>query len=132
MSRIRSKDTKPELAVRRAVASLGHKYRLHVKGLPGAPDMANKRQKWAIFVHGCFWHSHKGCKFSSNPKSNRLYWIPKLERTQLRDHDNRRKLDDEDFSTLVIWECETADSTKLKRLIVDFFDTVQKVEKTRF
>jgi len=80
MSRIRSKNTKPEIAVRKMLNQRGIRYRLHARDLPGKPDLSNKEKKFAIFVNGCFWHQHKGCKRASIPKSNTEYWIPKLKK----------------------------------------------------
>ena len=85
MSRIRSRDTKPEILTRAAVHALGIRFRKHVTDLPGNPDLANKRRRWAIFVRGCFWHSHDGCKLASDPKSNRKYWVEKLKGNRERD-----------------------------------------------
>ena len=85
MSRIRSSGTAPERVVRQLLSRAGIRYRLNVRDLPGKPDFANKTRKFAIFVHGCFWHSHENCALASDPKSNRSYWQPKLERTKARD-----------------------------------------------
>src|SRR6267154_5962097 len=85
MSRIRSRDTQPELLTRAALHALGVRFRNHALDLPGRPDIVNRKKKWAIFVHGCFWHSHEACKLASNPKSNSGYWTEKLQRNQARD-----------------------------------------------
>ena len=106
MSRIRSKNTKPELIVRKVLHNSGIRYRLHVGDLAGKPDLSNKSRKFAIFVNGCFWHQHKGCKRASIPKSNTDYWIPKLEKNVNRFKENLDKLNTVGFSTAVIWECE--------------------------
>ena len=108
MSHIRAKGMKPEILVRRLAHSMGYRYRLHRKDLPGKPDLANKKAKWAIFVHGCFWHQHAdpGCKIARRPKSNREYWLPKLERNVTRDAEHQVQLRALGWDVLVIWECE--------------------------
>ena len=80
MSRIRSKNTKPEITVRKMLHQRGIHYRLHAKDLPGKPDLSNKKKKFAVFVDGCFWHHHKNCKSGKWPKSNRDYWLPKINK----------------------------------------------------
>jgi DNA mismatch endonuclease, patch repair protein len=121
MARIRSRDTKPEILTRAAVHALGMRFRKHVASLPGNPDLANKRRKWAIFVHGCFWHSHHGCKLASDPKSNREYWIEKLNRNRMRDANKIAALRANGFDMLVVWECEVRDGAKLQRALGKFF-----------
>jgi len=106
MSRIRSKDTQPEMIVRKMLHNNGIRYRLHARDLPGKPDLSNKSKKFAIFVNGCFWHQHKGCKRASIPKSNTDYWIPKLEKNVNRLRENLETLDTMGYRTAVIWECE--------------------------
>lgn len=106
MSRITGKNTKPEIAVRKALSSLGIKYRLHNSKLKGKPDLSNRERKFAIFVNGCFWHQHKGCKRNSTPKSNIEYWLPKLERNIVKQKEDVYKLHKEGWKTLIIWECE--------------------------
>ena len=117
MSRIGSKNTKPELAVRKMLHNSGIRYRLHAKDLPGKPDLSNKSKKFAIFVNGCFWHQHKGCKRANIPKSNTDYWIPKLEKNVNRFKDNLNKLKNMGYKTAVIWECEVKDSKSNKSII---------------
>ena len=109
MSRIRSKNTKPEIVVRKMLHKRGIRYRLHARDLPGKPDLSNKEKKFAIFVNGCFWHQHKGCKRASIPKSNTDYWIPKLEKNVNRLRENLETLDTMGYRTAVIWECEVND-----------------------
>ena len=106
MSRISSKNTKPELIVRKLLYQNGVRYRLHAKDLPGKPDISNKKKKFAVFVNGCFWHQHKGCKRSNIPKSNKDYWIPKLKRNIQRQEENINSLKEMGWSTFIIWECE--------------------------
>jgi DNA mismatch endonuclease, patch repair protein len=122
MARIRSHDTKPEVLTRAAVHALGIRFRKHVSSLPGKPDLGNKTAKWAIFVHGCFWHSHRGCKLASDPKSNRRYWVDKLRRNRTRDAAKIAALRADGFRVLVVWECHVRDGTKLQRELQHFFD----------
>ena len=117
MSRIRSKNTKPELIVRKVLHNSGIRYRLHARNLPGKPDLSNKSKNFAIFVNGCFWHQHKGCKRASIPKSNTDYWIPKLEKNVNRLRENLETLDTMGYRTAVIWECEVNDLENNKALM---------------
>ncbi len=114
MSLIKSKDTKPEVIVRSIVHRLGFRFRLHKSGLPGSPDIVLKKYKTVIFVHGCFWHQHKGCKRSNIPKTNQKYWIPKLERNLERDRINKRDLKKDGWKVIVLWECQMRDPERLK------------------
>ena len=107
MSRIRSRNTSPEARVRSAFHRLGVRYRTHAKDLPGKPDLANRSKRWAIFVHGCFWHSHEGCALASRPKSNTGYWEPKLLGNLARDREHYRQLELLGYRVFIIWECET-------------------------
>lgn len=120
MSKIRSKDSKPELIVRRIAHALGFRYRLHRKSLPGNPDMVFPSRQKVIFIHGCFWHQHKGCKLASDPKSRRGYWGPKLKRNIERDKAAMRELEQAGWQVLVIWECETRELERLENTIVSF------------
>lgn len=104
MSRIRSRDTRPELYVRRSVWREGFRYRVHVKALPGAPDMVFAKYRLAVFVHGCFWHQH-GCAISHIPDSNREYWGPKLAKNKSRDKKNKNQLRLLGWKVETIWEC---------------------------
>ena len=121
MARIRSKNTKPEVLTRSAVQALGHRFRIHVDDLPGKPDLANKSRKWAIFVHGCFWHSHAGCSLASSPKSNTDYWAEKLARNQARDAEKVTALESQGFRVLVVWECDVRDGARLQSALEAFF-----------
>ncbi|MFC4523250.1 very short patch repair endonuclease [Cupriavidus pinatubonensis] len=117
MRRIRSKDTAPELLVRRLVWSLGYRYRLHRKDLPGKPDLAFGSRKKAIFVHGCFWHQHPaGCPDSRLPKSRLEYWLPKLQRNCERDAKAVAALETAGWQVLIIWDCETKAPDLAERL----------------
>lgn len=123
MSLIRGKDTKPEMVVRRLVHSLGYRYRLHRRDLPGCPDLVFSARRKVIFVHGCFWHRHPDstCKLARLPKSREEFWVPKLERNASRDRRNEQALKDQGWNVLVIWECETNNQGMLKRKIQAFF-----------
>lgn len=107
MRSIRSKDTGPELIVRKLVHRLGYRFRLHRRDLPGRPDLVFPGRRKVIFVHGCFWHQHPGCSRATTPKSNTAAWREKLERNQQRDIEAVNKLVKQGWSVLVIWECET-------------------------
>ncbi len=120
MRLIRSRDTMPELVVRRLVHKLGYRFRLHVATLPGRPDLVFPRLRKVIEVHGCFWHQHKGCIDSHIPNSRRKYWESKLGGNQERDRQNRRKLRALGWRVLVVWECEIRDIDKLARRLARF------------
>lgn len=115
MSKVRSRDTKPEMFVRKIVSSLGFRYRLHNRNLPGKPDLSNATRKKAIFVHGCFWHRHANCKMASVPASNKEYWKEKFRRNKLRDQAALDALKKMGWRPLVVWECEIRQPEKLKR-----------------
>ena len=127
MSRIRSSGTAPERVVRQLLTRYGFRYRLNVRDLPGKPDFANKTQKFAIFVHGCFWHSHENCPLASDPKSNRGYWQPKLERTKARDLAHVEGLEELGYRVLVIWECSSRKPQQAEEQIAAFFETVRRI-----
>src|SRR6185437_9431121 len=114
MARIRKADTVPELVVRRLAHRLGYRFRLHRKDLPGTPDLVFPSIRKVIFVHGCFWHQHRGCKSATKPRVRQAYWLPKLEINQERDHNALEALHKYGWKTLVIWECETKDISNLK------------------
>ena len=115
MALIRSKDTKPEMTVRRLVHGMGFRYRLHGKHLPGKPDLVFAGKRKVIFVHGCFWHLHQCCANNRPPKSRQEYWKPKLERNAKRDEEVRSELRQAGWQTLVVWECEIAEPARLSR-----------------
>lgn len=123
MSRVKGKNTKPEMIVRRLVHRLGFRYRLHSRRLPGRPDLVFAGKKSVIFVHGCFWHRHRGCALCRLPKSRLEFWKPKLEENRKRDSRNERKLKKEGWRVLIVWECEMADQDGLKRRILEFLNS---------
>ncbi|MGO9340790.1 MAG: very short patch repair endonuclease [Terracidiphilus sp.] len=121
MRAIRSKDTIPELTIRRLIFSLGYRYRLHRRDLPGAPDIVFPARRKAIFVHGCFWHSHT-CKAAHTPKTNLQYWGPKLARNRVRFERASAALSSMGWDILVIWECQTNLVESLSEAIQRFLD----------
>lgn len=106
MARIRSKDTKPEMAVRRLAFAMGRRYRLHVRALPGCPDLVFPKDHKIVLVHGCYWHPHPGCPIAKPPKSRLDYWLPKLEGNLKRDRQNLRELRRLGWSVLTVRECQ--------------------------
>lgn len=106
MSRIPSKNTKPEEVVRKHLFSKGFRYRKNISSLPGKPDIILPKYKTVIFVNGCFWHAHEGCKWFVPPKSNTEFWNKKFEYNKERDKKNYKKLEDLGWRVLIIWECE--------------------------
>lgn len=105
MSRIHSKDTGPEKVVRRLLTRAGFRYRLQSAALPGRPDLVLSKWRTVVFVNGCFWHMHSGCRLASRPESRTDYWLPKLERNRRRDLENERVLIASGWRVLVVWEC---------------------------
>ena len=102
----KSKDTKPEVAVRRLLHALGYRFRIHRKDLPGKPDIVLPKHRTVIFVHGCFWHHHEGCKAASTPASNIDFWQTKFRRNRERDAQVKAQLESMGWKVIVIWECE--------------------------
>lgn len=124
MRAIRSKDMKPEVAVRSLAHAMGYRFRLHRKDLPGKPDLVFPRHRAVVFVHGCFWHQHPSpsCKDARLPKSNADYWMPKLERNQERDAEHETALKAKGWRVLVIWECQTKDKSALRQTLQAFLN----------
>lgn len=122
MSKIRGKNTTPERKVRSLLHSLGYRFRLHRKDLPGKPDIVLPKYKAVIFVHGCFWHRHPSpeCKLARLPKSRQEFWLPKLNRNRERDLDQQQKLVDLGWRVLVIWECELHSMEDVKAKVICF------------
>lgn len=110
MGRIRGKDTKPEMAVRRLAHRLGFRFRLHRRDLPGSPDLVFPGPRKVIFVHGCYWHRHPGCRLAYEPKSNVAFWKKKFAANVARDEKALADLKGQGWDTLVVWECEAKDS----------------------
>lgn len=122
MSRVRSRDTKPELLVRKLVHGLGYRYRLHRRDLPGKPDLVFGPRRKVILVHGCFWHGHDdpNCKLTRAPKSRVEFWGPKLARNRERDREVKRRLNESGWEALILWECELGDRAGLEQRVRTF------------
>jgi DNA mismatch endonuclease (patch repair protein) len=121
MQSVKTKDTGPERAVRRALFAAGYRYRLHLKDLPGSPDIVLAGRRKVIFVHGCFWHGH-GCTKGRAPKSRTEYWGPKIEANRSRDERNVRELEAHGWKVLVLWQCEVADMAALLPRLIAYVD----------
>jgi len=115
MASIRSKNTKPELAVRSALHRMGFRFRLHCREMPGNPDIVLPKYKAIVWVHGCFWHCHSNCQTGRRPKSNIDYWNPKISRNIERDKINRRKIARKGWRNFVIWECQILDPRRFEK-----------------
>ena len=113
MSRIRSKNTGPEKSVRSMLHRMGFRFRLHVAGLPGRPDIVLPKYRTVILVHGCFWHRHPGCKYAYTPKSRKAFWQKKFEANLKRDERVMAELRALGWKVIIVWECETVSSEKL-------------------
>jgi DNA mismatch endonuclease (patch repair protein) len=122
MSRVRSKNSRPEMLVRRLVFAEGYRYRLHDRKLPGCPDLVFRGRAKVIFMHGCFWHRHEQCSLARMPKSRLDFWEPKLTANKERDARNKKLLTKEGWKVLTIWECQLKDIEQLKRTIKRFLD----------
>src|SRR5580658_7341452 len=122
MSRVRSKNSRPELVVRKLVFALGYRYRLHARALPGCPDLVFRPRRKVIFVHGCFWHRHAGCALARLPKSRLDFWLPKLEGNRKRDDRNKKALLRNGWKVLTIWECQLGKPDWLSGKIGRFLD----------
>lgn len=119
MSRVRSKNTQPELAVRRLLFALGYRYRLHAKALPGKPDLVFSGARSVVFVHGCFWHGHT-CRRAALPTSNVKFWAEKIGKNKARDKKTKLDLMASGWKALTVWQCETKDAERLQRKLTAF------------
>jgi DNA mismatch endonuclease, patch repair protein len=117
MASIKGKDTKPEMAVRKFLYAQGLRYRLHQKDLPGKPDIVIRRKNTAIFINGCYWHRHKGCKFTYNPKSNIDFWNEKFKSNVERDNNSYKALIDSGWKVIIVWECDIKNNKYQEDLI---------------
>ena len=122
MSAIKSKNTKPEIAVRKLLHSMGYRFRLHRKDLPGSPDIVLPKYKTVIFVHGCFWHRHENCKYASTPKTRKEFWESKFKANVKRDLEIQEKIKNIGWQSVGIWECETKNIGNLREKIIDVFN----------
>lgn len=119
MSRIRGKDTAPELAIRRLLHAHGYRYRLHRRDLPGKPDIVFPSRRKVIFVNGCFWHGH-GCRIGKLPKSNKEFWVSKMEGNRARDLRNKTELESKGWKVLTLWQCEIPSVEKAVPILFAF------------
>jgi len=124
MSRIRKTGSKPEVQVRQLAHRLGYRFRINRRDLPGTPDIVFPGRRKVIFVHGCFWHQHEGCRLSNLPRTRTDYWLPKLARTVERDREAIDALQGRGWDVLVIWECEIKDREALAERLGHFLEPV--------
>ena len=122
MSAIKSKNTKPEIKVRKVLHSMGYRFRLHRKDLPGSPDIVLPKYKTVIFVHGCFWHRHENCKYASNPKTRKEFWENKFKTNVKRDKEIQEKIKNIGWKSVVIWECEVRNIESIEEKIKRFLN----------
>jgi DNA mismatch endonuclease (patch repair protein) len=120
MAAVHSKNTKPELVVRKLVFGMGYRYRLHSAKLPGKPDLVFPGRHKVIFVHGCFWHRHKGCRYATSPKTRVDFWEAKFDANVARDKRTNRELKELGWSVLTVWQCQLKEPEKLARKLDDF------------
>ncbi|MGN8277494.1 very short patch repair endonuclease [Pseudomonas sp. SMN5] len=122
MSRIKGKNTTPELIVRKLVYGMGYRYRLHLKYLQGRPDLTFLRRKKVIFVNGCFWHGHPNCRYGRLPKTRLEYWQEKIEKNKRRDTKNIHALQADGWQVLTVWQCELRNLEQLREKLQNFID----------
>jgi DNA mismatch endonuclease (patch repair protein) len=127
MSRIRGRDTKPELAVRSLLHRLGYRFRLHVRNLPGSPDIVLPRHKTVVLVHGCFWHRHQGCRFCYVPKTRPAFWRKKFEGNVERDGVVQQELKKTGWRVIIVWECELRNQHRLTSRLCDIGSSRKKI-----
>jgi len=120
MSRIGARNTQPELLVRSILHRMGFRFRLHRKDLPGKPDIVLPKHRAVVFVHGCFWHRHKGCKYTTTPSTRREWWLAKFEKTVQRDQRNKRALSRLGWRVIVVWQCEINDPSRVAKRLKRF------------
>ncbi len=135
MQAVRNRGTDIELAVRRIVSLMGHRFRANAALLPGRPDISNQRGKWAIFVHGCFWHGHRNCRKTKGgetgriPVANKTYWEEKISTNRTRDARKAQELRRIGYLVLTVWECDVKNAVRLKRKLTAFFTARTKSER---
>lgn len=120
MSRVKGRDTRPEKLVRSLLHRMGYRFRLHRKDLPGKPDVVLPRHRKIVFVHGCFWHGHEGCRRASRPKSNAEFWNRKIDANIERDVRTQRELESSGWKVLTVWQCETRNVEALRERLETF------------
>ena len=126
MAKVKGKDTKPERVVRSLLHSMGYRFRLHRRDLPGNPDIVFPKHKKVIFVHGCFWHGHKGCSRSKRPSTNVDFWNAKLDKTIERDSINIHKIKENGWEPIIVWGCEVKEIEKLSKKLNVFLKNFKK------
>lgn len=124
MAQVKGSNTAPERSVRSLLHGMGYRFRLQRTDLPGKPDIVLPKYKTALFVHGCFWHRHSGCRRATSPASNRAYWDAKFARTLARDARNQKALEDMGWRVLIVWECELKRLPALRDRLKHFFDAL--------
>ena len=124
MAAIKSKDTKPELLVRKYLFAKGFRYRIHVKELPGKPDIVLKKYRTVIFINGCFWHAHEGCKDFVWPRNNQAFWKKKIEGNAVRDQINYEKLHSQGWNVIICWECQLKNKLLRESSLPSIADTI--------
>lgn len=129
MARVPSEHTGPERILRRLLSQLGYRYRLHVRDLPGRPDIVFRSRRRAIFIHGCFWHQHAGCPKGRPPRSHEDYWGPKLARNRKRDAEVMAAIADLGWSVAIVWQCELRDTTILAERLIQFLGPPTHAER---
>ena len=129
MSKIKGKDTRPELIVRKILYKKGYRYRLHGTKVIGKPDIIFEKRKKIIFVHGCFWHRHENCKYSTFPKTNRAFWNKKFDDNIKRDDTVKKQLLEMGYNVMIIWECQTKDVSSLEAKMLEFIGPLKLMEK---
>lgn len=123
MGRVKSKNTTPEMTVRRLVFAMGYRYRLHAKRLPGRPDLVFPRRRKAIFVNGCYWHGHENCRYARLPKSHVEFWRDKLYKNRARDRSNIAALEADGWKVLTVWQCELKTIETLANKLYAFLES---------
>lgn len=131
LSRIRQKNTSPELLVRQALHRMGRRFRVGGRGLPGSPDIVNRKARWAIFVHGCFWHHHDRCRKATIPKHNRNFWVAKFKANKARDLQAMQALAADGYRVMTVWECETTKTETLGAVLSCFFSGLDEDDDRR-
>jgi DNA mismatch endonuclease (patch repair protein) len=121
MAEIRGKDTVPEIAVRRMLHGMGLRFRLHRKDLPGRPDIVLSKHRMVVFVHGCFWHRHEGCPYTTTPKTRQEFWLTKFDANVARDRRNQAELERLGWRVFLVWECELRKPDTLRHRIAEAF-----------
>ncbi|QHF09498.1 DNA mismatch endonuclease Vsr [Pseudomonas syringae UB303] len=122
MAKIKCKNTKPEMIVRSTCHRMGLRFRLHRVDLPGKPDLVFTKRKLCLFVHGCFWHQHPGCKYAYQPKSRPEFWVPKLQKNVIRDENAKDSLEALGWKVAVIWECQTKKIDEVESIIKEIIE----------